>query len=255
MMQEQPSQPHGASAAAVLNTLARKAQGLTGADIERLVREAKQKARREQRPLAYGDLESVLVGSKPERSELLRRRIAVHEAGHAVSRILLGLGTITELTIDAPGGGYITGSLGLQDEETEELLTAVLVSTLAGRAAEEVILNSVSANCGGADRSDLALATALAFDMETVLGFGKKWPLLYRKTKDAAAGIAADADLAARVNARLDSAYEVARKTVREQAEAVDFLAEQLLEQETLEGPELDAVLDQVRQRIKEHPH
>src|ERR1700754_3910447 len=99
MMQEQPSQPHGASAAAVLRTLARKAQGLTGADIERLVREARQKARRQQRPLSYDDLESLLIGARPERSLLLRLRMAVHEAGHSVSRILLGFGTITEITI------------------------------------------------------------------------------------------------------------------------------------------------------------
>jgi cell division protease FtsH len=246
--------PQDALAAVVLRTLARKAEGLTGADIERLVREARQKARRQQRPLSYGDLESVLVGAKPERSMLLRSRMAVHEAGHAVSRILLGFGAITEITIDAPGGGYISGGIG-QDEMTEEQLTAVLISTLAGRAAEEVMRDSVSAHSGGAGHSDLALATALALEMETVLGFGQKWPLLYRKTKDATAEFAADPDLAERVNARLDSAYGVVRKIVHEQREAIDALAEQLFDQGTLEGPELDAVLDDVRRRIKERQH
>jgi ATP-dependent Zn protease len=254
MTQAQSAQSRDAFAAVVLKTLARKAQGLTGADIERLVREARQKARRQQRQLGYGDLESVLVGAKPERSMLLRYRMAVHEAGHAVSRILLGFGAITEITIDAPGGGYISGSVG-QDEITEGHLTAVLISTLAGRATEEVMLDTVSANSGGADRSDLALATALALEMETVLGFGQKWPLLYRKTKDVFAGLAADPDLAARVNARLDSAYEVARKIVHEHRKAIDVLAKQLFDQGTLEGPELDAVLEEARRRIKDRPH
>jgi len=73
--------PGKGSVPVALKTLARKAQGLTGADIERWVREARQKARREGRKLAYGDLESLLAGAKPARSTALRMRIAVHEAG------------------------------------------------------------------------------------------------------------------------------------------------------------------------------
>jgi cell division protease FtsH len=73
--------PGKKSVPVALKTLARKAQGLTGADIERWVREARQKARREGRKLAYGDLESLLAGAKPARSTALRMRIAVHEAG------------------------------------------------------------------------------------------------------------------------------------------------------------------------------
>jgi hypothetical protein len=115
--------------------------------------------------------------------------------------------------------GYINGSIG-EDEQTEELLTAVLMSTLAGRAAEEVILDSVSANSGGVEQSVSHCRTALALDMETLLGFARKWPLLYRKTTVTAACFAAHADLAARVNARLDNAYEVVRKTIQQQTEA-----------------------------------
>jgi ATP-dependent Zn protease len=236
----------------VLRTLARKATGWSGADIERMVREARQKARREKRTITYEDVESRIAGEKPARSLLLRYRIAVHEAGHAVTRLYLGLGTISRITIDsAEGGGYTLGSMA-QDEQTEELLTAVLVSTLAGRAAEEVIIGSITGSSGGTERSDLAMATHLARDMETILGLGKTRPLLYRKVKDGAAALAVDSELSACVAARLDSAYTAALNIVRAQKSALEFLAEALFKEETLEGPELETVLEDVVQRMIE---
>ncbi|MBN9552053.1 MAG: ATP-dependent Zn protease, partial [Alphaproteobacteria bacterium] len=155
------------SAPAALSALARKAQGLSGADIERLVKEARQQARREQRSLAFSDLEERIAAEKTSRSMALRLRMAIHEAGHAIARLLLGFGPIYEITIEAPEGGYVSGSTG-QDEVVETWLTSVLIETLAGRAAEEVMLGSISANSGGLDYSDLASATRLALEMETV---------------------------------------------------------------------------------------
>lgn len=240
---------------AALKALARKAQGLTGADIERWVREARQKARRDRRPLSYADLESLLAASKPSRSIALRSRIATHEAGHAIARMLVGFGPIAEISVDArKGGGFVDGSIGQDDEMTEARLTAVLIGVLAGRAAEEVMLETVSVNSGGADHSDLALATRLALDMETVLGLGGKWPLIHRKPGEVAATFAADPELAARVNERLERAYAAALTIIREQKAAIDFLAEQLFEAGTLDGPELDAVLAATRKRIRERP-
>ncbi|WP_296746984.1 ATP-dependent Zn protease [Mesorhizobium sp.] len=236
-----------------LKALAGKAQGLTGADIERVVKEARQQARREQRPLTYLDLEGLIVGAKTSRSMVVRLRMAIHEAGHAIARLLLAFGPISEMTIEAPKGGYVIGRTG-QDELTEAWLTSVLIETLAGRAAEEVMLRSISANSGGIEYSDLSLATRLALDMELVLGFGGKWPLLYRKPNEVAATLAADPELAGRVNDRLERAYDAARVIVREQIRALDFLAEKLFDAGTLEGPELDAVLAEVRKHFRERP-
>jgi cell division protease FtsH len=237
-----------------LKTLARKAQGLTGADIERWVREARQKARREGRQLAYGDLESLLSGAKPTRSTALRMRIAVHEAGHAVARMLVSFDRISEITIDGSRGGFVDGELGLDDEMTETRLTALLIATLAGRAAEEVMLDAVSINSGGPDHSDLALVTRLAFDMETVLGLGGRWPLVHRTSADFAKASAVDPELVARVNERLERAYAAALTVVRDQEEAIDFLADRLFEAGTLDGPDLDNVLDEVGKRFRERP-
>jgi ATP-dependent Zn protease len=243
----------GATIERVLRPLARKANGLNGADIEAVVKNARRKARREKRYITYDDIESLLAGTKQPRSMRLLYRMAVHEAGHAVARLHFRLGPIIEITIDAPDGGYTLGELG-QDEQTEELLTTILVEHLAGRAAEEEILGSATSNSGGSERSDLALVTKLALDMETILGFSPKWPLLYRKVESGTAILGTDLELAESVNARIDTAYKAARGLVAKQRAAIEFLANTLVAQETLEGPELDAVLEQVRQKMVDPP-
>ena len=243
----------GATIERVLRPLARKAGGLNGADIEEVVKNARRKARREKRAITYDDIESLLAGTKQPRSMKLLYRMAVHEAGHAVARLHFGFGPIVEITIDAPDGGYIMGALG-QDEQTEELLTTILIEHLAGRAAEEEILGSATSNSGGSERSDLALVTKLALDMETILGFSQKWPLLYRKAEIGTAILGTDRELAKTVNGRIASAYKAARDIAREQRAAIEFLANTLVARETLEGPELDTVLEQVRQKMVDPP-
>lgn len=257
MTRTQPVQPEVAAldhiaVEHVLPPLARKAGGLNGADIEELIRKVRRKGRREKRAITYDDIESLLLEAKRSRSGALLRRIAAHEAGHAVCRLHLRLGRIVEITIDGPEGGHTLGTVS-QDEQTEELLTAILVATLAGRAAEEEILGSATMNSGGSERSDLAAVTKLALDMETIYGFGRKWPLLYRQESSAAI-LGTDVELAKRVNARIEAAYRTARDIVAKQKPAIEFLADVLLAQETLEGPELDAVVEQVRQKMVDPP-
>jgi cell division protease FtsH len=238
----------------VLRYLARKANGMTGADIERMVRQARQKARREKHPFSFADIEATLVSSKLEKSDPLRFRIAVHEAGHAVARIRLELGTITMITIDASEGGYVSGSTEDGYEKTEELLTAILVYSLAGRAAEQELLGSITTSAGGDDTSDLASATRLAFDMETKLGFAQEWPLLYRSMEDRSSVLSLDRELAARVHVRLDNAYEAARKLVVRRRPALEFVAGELLVHDTLEGIQLEAVIARVQRMVADPP-
>ena len=249
----QVTTPDGAMIERVLRPLARKAGGMTGADISEVVQNARRKARREKRAVTYDDIESLLAGLKQVRSAALCWRMAVHEAGHAIARLYFQLGPIIEITIEARDGGYVLGAFS-QKEQTEELLTVYLIAHLAGRAAEEEIFGSATSNSGGSEQSDLALATGLALDMETVLGFSRKWPLLYRKPRDGVAVLGTDLELAQRVHARLTSAHKAARDIVRKQKTALQFLANILLAEETLEGPELDAVLEQVRQKMVDLP-
>jgi Peptidase family M41 len=190
---------------------------------------------------------------RPRRSMPFIHRLAVHEASHAAIYLYLGLGTITEITIDAPRGGYVASRTDEFHEQTEELLTAHLAGLLAGRAGEEVITQTVGANVDGETHgSDHALATKLAYDMETAMGFGQRRPLLYRSCADWPLHLALDPELAEDVNRRLQAAYEAARKMVEKQVPAIDYLYRQLLSHGTLVGPELETALAETRKLIRE---
>ncbi|MCT7375889.1 AAA family ATPase [Chelativorans salis] len=233
----------------VLRRLAQMAKGMTGADIERVVRQARQKARREKRAVAWSDVEAMMTGSSREIPDDIRLRLAIHEAAHAVAQIRLELSEIKLITIEGPGGGYVSGT-SHHYLQTEELMTGWLVAMLSGRAAEEEVFGSVTANSGGPDRSDLAQATQLAFDMETKYGFGQREPLLYRAVDDRSKVLHLNHELAARVSARLKNAYAAARKLVAARMDAVKVVSGGLMVHGTLEGPDLDAVIARVREMV-----
>ena len=227
-----------------LRGLARRAVCLTGADIARLVREARQEARRAKRSLAWTDLEERLSPSKLSKPESLRWRIAVHEAGHAVARRVLNLGSVTLITISGPHGDGMVVSEGTSPvAETEEHLSAMLMAMLAGRAAEEEILGTVGAGSGGGTSSDLGRATQLALQMETSFGFGSATPLLHLDTQRRVDVLFYRADIAGRVNARLETAYAAARRLVKGRERLTRTLALELMRHDTLEGRDLDRLI------------
>lgn len=236
------------SAELILRPLALSASGMSGADVEDLVKEARETAFLQKRSITYADIAEALRSRKPAKSDKLLFRLANHEAAHAVVRIYLGLGTISFITLNGSGGSsYVTGLNEGIDVLTEKTVIEIMVIHLAGRAAEEEFCDCLSSGAGGADFSDLALATKLAFDMETTLGFGGQWPLLYRNVEDRSSVLAYDKSLAERVNRRLEAAYEAARKIVVRQQKAIEYLAGCLLMHETLEGPDLDSAIQKVK--------
>lgn len=199
-----------------------------------------------------GERNNESFAAPPAKSPELLLRMAIHEAGHAVTRLYLGLGVIESITLDAPEGGNVMWRIERHDDPTEERLTAEMAAILAGRAAEEVVLGNTAAHCGGKPHSDLALATDLAIEMETVLGFGQKWPLLYRPADDRALVLSQDPDLASQVHDRLEAGHNAARAIVARQKDAVEFLAALLLHHRTFDGARLDRILEKVRDRMWE---
>lgn len=233
---------------ATLRQLARRAVGFSGADIERLVREARQRARRERRTLTYADLDALLAATRPTISPEKRRRVAVHEAGHLLLRVLLDVGEVTLVTIEAVGGEAFTESVGTEGMiETQQACEDYLAVIMGGRAAEQVIYGSALAGSGGSSQSDLAQATRLAAVMETSLGFGRRHPLLYRDPDHWQTLLRQDARLARRVHARIDKAERNARRLVRQNRGCVDLVMEVLVRCGTLEGPELRSLIQTVR--------
>ncbi|MDR6758144.1 cell division protease FtsH [Mycoplana sp. BE70] len=225
----------GNSADAILRRLATRAMGLTGADIERIVREARLKARRGKRAIRYEDIEGGIRGDRPPVPHDLRWRFAFHEAGHAVVHHALDLGLVRGLHIDTGQGGYNLVGFHVWATDTRDWYESMLTMLMAGRAAEQLMLKRVSSGSGGADDSDLARATRLAFDMERTLGFGADHPLLYRPHRDPGAVLDREPELAARVHGRLEAALNRAAAILRRRRPAFHALAKALFEAQALD--------------------
>ncbi|QND51273.1 hypothetical protein HB779_04695 [Phyllobacterium sp. 628] len=238
------------TADAVVRSLALKAVGLTGADIERVVREARKTARREKRELAYSDIADRLESGKPKRSEESRWRRAVHEAGHVVARYHLGQGSIEAVTINGPSGrSYVDGREDLDTLDMEEAYAARIISILAGRAAEEVVLGTPSLGSGGSDQSDLAKATEIALALETVLGTGAVNRLVHTATVSPIDKMAA-LNVSAAVNNRLENAYEISIEIVTRFQSELLKIAQELVLKETMAKEEIETYLSLVNRQI-----
>lgn len=228
---------------------AAEAVGMSGADCERLVRDARRRARTHDRDLAVTDVIEALGADARPRDPALTRRIAVHEAGHALVAEALRPGTVEVVTVRRHGvsGGHVRGRSTPDDALTPTLLRAELAICLAGRAAEEAVLGEVGSGSGMGDRSDLARATRLAALACGSLGFdaekGLRWQGLPPAGEAAARWLAVRPVLAQRVDVMLAAAMEEARHVVFEGRHGLAVLAEALVKRETLSGDKVREVL------------
>ncbi|NBJ13709.1 AAA family ATPase [Microvirga arsenatis] len=199
--------------------------GGTGADAERWVRSARQRARHAGRGLTLEDLLAEIGGRADAVSTELRRRCAVHEAGHAVAAVASGEAVSVEISIVGQGrhAGTTRVAGGPEQPMTAEKAHQVLVYLLAGRAAEEVVLGRASAGAGGAEESDLAMATRLAVRMVTAYGLAGPAPLVYLGGNLPASHL--PPHLLAEVRHELNAAYKEATALIRAHQAAVEQLA------------------------------
>ncbi|NMG37871.1 ATP-dependent Zn protease [Chelativorans sp. ZYF759] len=246
-----PSRQHD-PALDLLRPLARQAVGMSGADVERLVREARGRARRAGRDLTWQDIEELLSAGRPKLSDDLRWQLAVHECGHVLVHLALGRrGAVEIITLEDRGGGFVRFSGNDDVVLSERQAMEDLATLLAGRRAEIVFFGEALSGSGGAPDSDLARATALAISLETSLGFGRAQPLIFRPVSDPSSQLSYDRDLADRVYARLEEADAIARIIIEDHTAALTELAMEVARQRTLEGRELSKVLDRFRQRLQ----
>ncbi|WP_412050562.1 ATP-dependent Zn protease [Hoeflea sp. Naph1] len=231
------------SAAAALQSLALLATGRTGADVERLVREARQKARRDSRTLTWADIEQALGADRMSMSDDLRWRVSVHEAGHAVAWSLLGIGEVESVTIGLGEIGQVKTRRYSHIAQTEEWLMKTMASMLAGRVAERLLIGEVVSGSGGHEDSDLAKATSLAIDAESILGFAEQQPLVYRPTRGRPDILTLDRDLAERVNTRLLVAEALARELLDSNGPNLMLLAQRLNRVSVMSGDEVRQLL------------
>lgn len=152
-----------------LEEVVRLATGSTPAVLMDIVRSAKQTARIAQRPLLLSDLVDRLSGNGRKDGDLLRR-VALHEAGHAMACLLLPNGPellrMSLLDADGSQGQVVTGKL--PGANTRSAIEGRIMMLLAGRAAEALIYGENDLSDGAAE--DLRAATRLAGMMHAQFG-------------------------------------------------------------------------------------
>jgi cell division protease FtsH len=246
-----------------ITLLARQTPGFAGADLENLVNEAALlAARRNKEKVDMTDFEiakdKVMMGSERRSmiiSEDERRTTAYHEAGHAlVAKLVPGTDPVHKVTIIPRGMALgLTQQVPLDDRHTysREYLLGDLAVFFGGRAAEELVLGSITTGAG----NDIERATELARKMVCEWGMSEKLgPMTFGKKEeeiflgrdftqrvDYSETTAVQID--AEVRRLLMDAYERAKLLLRRNVAALHRVAEALLERESLDGGEIDEIL------------
>ena len=232
-------------AAETLRPLALLATGMSGADIERLVREVRARCRRKGEPLTWETLEAALRREDDGLSDAIRHRIAVHEIGHALCYELSGVGSVNSVRLHGLSGQTET----LIDRERLQFPVGLhdhLVAIMGGRAAEFLIFGGRMVGSGGETQSDLALATRIAINLETSFGIGDDLPLLYRPPSSTGDILHYNTQLAERVHGRLEQAEQRAEELLRPHRELIEALGGKLVAARVLEGATIRAALESV---------
>lgn len=234
-----------------LDALALNCLGMTGADIERVVREARRMARREKRSLGRNDIAAAIEGHNGKPSPDTLARIAIHEAGHAVAALRLGLSSDINLTTFARG--HSRGFAGIKIDDpvvTRDYLNSVLTMLVAGRAAEELHMGEVSAGAGGGADSDLGRATMLAFQALGNEGLSRRPTLAWHGIVPQDFRFAhQEVPLREEVQAVLCEAYERAKTLLGENDEFFKALARELFNRRALSHRDILAIDNATRPR------
>jgi cell division protease FtsH len=219
--------------------------GGAGADVERIVKDARRYARHQGRPLAAADLRKAVL-AEDDRPEALKRRAAVHEAGHILMDVLFYGPDHVHANIAAKGGngGAVVRTDGPRLVGDYEDYFLRLQMLLAGRTAEEVVFARASHGAGGSAGSDLERATGVAAAMVASFGLAGPRPLLYLGARDQREELLAYADVRQAVNEELTKAAGACRHMLETHRPALDAVADRLMAVGRIDGA---AVADAIR--------
>ena len=238
----------------VLSVIAERTPGFSGAELYSLMNEGAILAARENRKeITQYDLirsiEKVMLG--PERkSHLLSKKekelTAYHEAGHAlVSSVLTYADPVHKISIISRGraAGY-TLKLPFEDKkmQSRKQFFDDIAATLGGYVAEEMLFDDVTTG----PSNDLAVITALARSMVARFGMSEKLgPIAFgeRQLGNEPYSEQVAAQIDAEVARIIVEAKERAKKVISEHRDALDAIAKELIEKETVERSEFEKIL------------
>jgi len=252
-----------------LDEIARGTPGFSGADLENLVNEAALLAARNAKTkVEKSDFEAakdkVLMGVERKSmiiSEEEKKNTAYHEAGHSlVAKLTPGTDPLHKVSIIPRGRALgVTQQLPIDDKYTysKDYLLKALSVLLGGRAAEEIALNHMTTGAG----NDLERATDLARKMVTEWGMSEKLgPLTFGKKdeqiflgreiarhKDYSEKTAVDID--EEVKRIVIEAYDTSKNLLTSNRDLLETFAKTLLEKETMDGPEIDALIQEAESK------
>lgn len=230
--------------------------GAVGSDLANMVNEAAINAARDGRKAVsqkdlFDAVEVVLVG-KEKKDRIMsaqeRKIVSYHEVGHAlISALQKNSEPVQKITIVPRTMGALGYVMHVPEEEkylnTEAELRDMLVGLLGGRAAEEIVFDTVTTGAA----NDIEKATSIARAMVTQYGMSKRFGLMGLETVESqyldrrAAMNCADetaADIDDEVMKILKSSYKEAKKLLKENRKLMDKLAAHLIEKETITGKE-----------------
>ncbi len=248
-----------------LEAIALATSGAVGSDLANMINEAAINAVKHGRSVVsqkdlFEAVEVVLVGKeKKDRimNEEERRIVSYHEVGHAlVSALQKDAEPVQKITIVPRTMGALGYVMQTPEEEkflnTKKELEAMLVGMLGGRAAEEIVFDTVTTGAS----NDIEKATKVARAMITQYGMSEKFGLIGLESVQSRyldgrpvmnCGEATAAEIDQEVMEMLKKAYEEAKRLLSENREALDKIAQFLIERETITGKEFMQIFREVQ--------
>ena len=246
-----------------LKKVALATAGCVGADLANLANEAALRAVRKGRKLVTQEdmlaaFEFVIAGSEKKGSvltEFEKKLVAYHEVGHAmVAYKQKNAEPVQKITIVPHTEGSLGYTLLMPEEDktnlrTRDELMAKIAVSMGGRAAEEVVMNTMT---NGASQ-DIQEATSIARNMVAMYGMSDAVGMVAlgsvrNQYLDGGYGLDCAQDTAAimdrEVKGILDKCYAAAVQVIRDNREDMDKVVAYLLEKETITGGEMVAILE-----------
>lgn len=245
-----------------LMAIARATPGASGADLANIINEGALRAvRMGRKQVLQSDLEEsveVVVAGYQRKNAVLtpedKKVVAYHELGHAiVAANQSDAAPVHKITIIP----RTSGALGytMQVEETERVLLTrnaaldKITTYMGGRAAEEVVLNTITSGAS----NDIQQATRLARAMVTRFGMSEEFGMMALETINnpylgGDASLLVSSETAAKIDAEVQSiikdCHQQARQILEQNRDKLDELAQYLIEKETISGEEFLEILN-----------
>ena len=242
--------------------IARMAAGASGAELANIVNEAALRAVRDGRPcVTQSDLEEsieVVIAGYQKKNAILtdheKRVVSYHEIGHAlVAAKQTNSAPVQKITIVPRTSGALGYTMQVDEGNhylmTREEMENKIATLTGGRAAEEVVFQSVTTGAS----NDIQQATKLARAMITQYGMSEEFGMVALETVNnqylgGDASLACSAEMQAKIDDRVISLvkqqHAKARQLLEENRQKLDQLAQYLYEKETITGEEFMEILN-----------